>query len=331
MGVRQTVRLGIRRRRWYWRALRRRRDLRVVARRTDRIRRGDILLLCTLRNEAPRLAHFLDYYRALGVGHFLFVDNDSDDGSRDHLAAQPDCSVWSTQASYRRSRFGTDWMNWLGRRHCCGHWVLCVDADELLVYPFCDTRPLRALTDWLDASRIRSFGAMLLDLYPRKPGASATGQDPVAAAPWFDAGNYTISRNWDYHALWIQGGPRARAFFADRPYEAPALNKVPLVRWRRGTVFASSTHMLLPRGLNLVYDEAGGETTCGVLLHTKFLGGFSDRAAEEAVRAEHYRGGREYAAYAEGPAADLWCGWSERYANWRQLEGLGLLSRGNWA
>ena len=56
------------------------------------------------------------------------------------------------------------------------------------------------------------------------------GQDPLEIANWFDAGNYTISRNATYGNLWIQGGPRARIFFADAPERAPALNKIPLVQ-----------------------------------------------------------------------------------------------------
>jgi len=29
--------------------------------------------------------------------------------------------------------------------------------------------------------------------------------------------------------------------------------------------------------------------------------------------------------------SDLWNNWSEQYINWRQLEILGLMSKGNWA
>lgn len=157
-----------------------------------------------------------------------------------------------------------DWVNRLLRLYGHQHWCLVVDPDEFLVYPFADTRPIPALTDWLDASSVKSFGAMLLDMYPKGPLTSqpyVEGEDPFAIACWFDAGNYTIKRNWDYGNLWIQGGPRARAFFTDRPERAPALNKIPLVKWDRSYAFASSTHMLLPRGLNLVYDEWGGEKT----------------------------------------------------------------------
>ena len=324
------------RKRWKIRAFRKRRELSSVVDRTPALRSDDILVFSTLRNERVRLPWFLKYYRDLGVNHFLIVDNDSDDGSREYLAGQPDVSLWSTRASYKRSRFGVDWLNWLQWRHGHGHWCLVVDPDEFFVYPFCDTRPLRALTDWLDASSIKSLSAMLLDMYPKGPiGAQPyrEGQDPFEIAPWFDAGNYTITRNRRNGNLWIQGGPRARVFFADNPDRAPALNKIPLVKWHRDFVYASSTHNLLPRGLNLVYDEWGGEKASGCLLHAKFLDTFAAKAEEEMVRKQHYAGSHEYRAYREAMASqpELWCKWSEKYINWRQLEILGLISKGNWA
>lgn len=336
MSIFTRYRLRWARRRWLFRAFRKRRELTAVADRSGRIGRGDLLLFSTLRNERIRLTYFLDYYRRLGIDHFLIVDNDSTDGSREFLAAQPDVSLWTTAASYKRARFGVDWLNWLQMRHGHGHWCLVVDPDEFLIYPFCDTRPLRALTDWLDASSIRSFPAMLLDMYPRGPiGAQPyrEGQDPFEIAPHFDSGNYTISRNQRYGNLWIQGGPRARTFFAEAPEQAPALNKIPLVKWHRSYVYVSSTHMLLPRGLNLTYDEWGGEKASGILLHAKFLDTFAAKAEEEARRGQHYAGSAEYTAYRAALARqpDLWTAWSETYINWRQLEILGLMSKGNWA
>ncbi len=336
MGVLKTYRLRIRRRRWLIRALRKRRELKSVSNQTRKINSGDILLFCTLRNERHRLEYFLQYYREKGVQHFFFVDNNSTDGSREYLTARKDVSLWTTPSSYKDARFGMDWLNWLQMRYAHGHWALTVDVDEFLVYPFCDTRSLAALTDWLDASEIRSFGAMILDMYPKGPIDAQpyrAGQNPFEIASWFDSGNYMISRNPEYGNLWIQGGPRARQFFKENPLEAPALNKVPLVRWDRRYAFASSTHSLLPRGLNVVYDQNGGEKASGCLLHAKFLDGFAEKAAEELVRKQHYASSQEYKAYNEGPDAqpDFWCKWSERYINWRQLEMLGLMSKGNWA
>jgi len=336
LGIFRSYGLRLQRKRWRIRAFRKRRELKQVVDRTDEIRSDDLLLFCTQRNEAIRLPYFLDYYRKQGIGHFFFVDNDSTDGSLDYLSDQPDVSVWRTKASYKRARFGVDWLNWLQMKYAHGHWALTVDPDEFLVYPFCDTRPLRALTDWLDASSIKSFSAMLLDMYPKgrlDEQPYARGQNPMDIACWFDSGNYTISRNHRFTNLWIQGGPRSRVFFKDQPERAPALNKVPLVKWDKRYAYVSSTHMLLPRGLNQVYDEWGGEKASGVLLHAKFLDTFGAKAEEELLRNEHYAASVEYKAYAEQLKENpqLWCKWSERYINWRQLEILGLMSKGNWA
>ncbi len=336
MGAWQSYRLRLQRKRWRIRAVRKRRELQRVTNRTSQIRPNDLLCFSTQRNEAIRLPYFLEYYREMGINHFLIVDNDSTDGSVDYLAAQPDVSVWSTSGSYKRSRFGVDWLNWLQMKYGHGHWNLVVDPDEFLVYPFCDTRPLRALTDWLDASSIKSFSAMLLDMYPKgrlDDQPYQAGQNPMEIASWFDSGNYTISKNHHFGNLWIQGGPRARVFFPETPEKAPALNKIPLVKWDRRYTYVSSTHMLLPRGLNQVYDEWGGEKASGVLLHAKFLDTFNTKAAEELDRKQHYAASVEYKAYAETlrDDPDLWCKWSEKYINWRQLEILGLMSKGNWA
>ena len=316
--------------------MRKSRDLSMFVDRTDRIAPGAILLCATLRNEQVRLPFFLRYYRDLGNDHFLIIDNGSDDGSREYLAEQPDVSVWTTDASYKRARFGMDWVNYVMMRKAHGHWTLVVDVDEFFVFPFCDTRSIRALTDWLEASSIRSFGAMLLDMYPKgriDAQSYRAGRDPIEIASWFDSGNYTIRKNKRFGNLWIQGGPRARAFFGDNPQRAPALNKIPLVKWDRRFAFVSSTHMLLPRGLNLVYDEWGGEKASGCLLHAKFLNTFTEKAEEELSRRQHYAASHEYKAYHIGlkDNPDLWCKWSEKYINWRQLEILGLMSKGNWA
>jgi hypothetical protein len=105
--------LRIRRKRLLWRAFRKRRELSAFSLKTKAIRRHDALLFAAMRNEMMRLPFFLQHYRALGVGHFLIVDNDSDDGTERYLSAQPDVSVWQARAGYKASRFGMDWLTCL--------------------------------------------------------------------------------------------------------------------------------------------------------------------------------------------------------------------------
>ncbi len=338
IGAWESYRLRLKRRGLLLRALRRRGELTRVTKRKPAIRPGAILAFATIRNEAARLPHFLAHYRRLGVDHFLIVDNASDDGGADLLADQLDVPLWRTAASYRTARFGMDWLNWLLLRYGAGHWCLTVDADELLVYPDCDSRPLPALTAWLDRQGHAALAALMLDLYPRGPlsqadagPAAAPGGDPADSLGWFDAEGYVWQRQPRYRNISIRGGVRERVFFADRPEHGPHLHKTPLVRWRRPYAYLSSTHILLPRRLNDGFDARQARPT-GVLLHSKFLPVVIAKSAEEKRRREHFTHAERYDDYYDAIIADpaLWSAQSQRYEDWRQLEGLELMRRGDW-
>ena len=107
---------------------------------------------------------------------------------------------------------------------------------------------------------------------------------------------------------------------------------MPLVRWDRRFAYVNSTHAILPRRLNAVFDEAGGERISGVLLHTKFLPIIVEKSAEERQRQEHFANSALYDDYYRSlmESPDLWSPQSHRYTGWRQLEAMGLLSRGGW-
>lgn len=311
------------------------RQLAAVRDLTTNIAPTDILCFSCVRNEASRLPFWLDHHRKLGVQHFLIVANDCTDDTIPYLSQQPDVSLWQTDAGYRKSRFGMDWLGALMMRHGDGHWCLTTDADELLIYPHYDTQPLSELTDWLDGQRHVSFGAMLLDMYPKGKLADQTykaGDDPIRTLGWFDEAPYWVQRQPKLQNLWLQGGPRARMFFDDTPDQAPTLNKVPLVRWSRRFSYVSSMHTLLPRHLNRTYDEAGDPRPTGVLLHTKFLDQIVDKSAEELRRQEHFGQPEHYDAYYQALIAnpDLWTEGSCAWSGWRDLVDRGLMQAAGW-
>lgn len=320
------------RRRLLWRSFRARNQLEVICNRTNDISPDSILGFVCLRNEAARLPYYLQHMRRLGVQHFLAVDNASTDGSADILADQPDVSLWKTNASYKASRFGVDWLTWLQIAYGHNHWCLTADADELLIYPDWQNRPLQELTAWLDSQGQTSFGTLMLDLYPKGPLGTQThtpGQDPTHVLPYFDPTPYRWQVQPVMQNLWVQGGPRERVFFAEAPRRAPTLNKIPLVKWNRRFAYVNSTHSALPRQLNRVWQ---GDRTTGILLHTKFLPSIVEKSAEEKQRGEHFGDPSQYSGYYDqlltGP--DLWHPASLRYEGWQQLENLGLLHRGGW-
>lgn len=334
-GLIMAYRMRWKRRRFLWRIWRKRHQIAPLHDRTGQINAGQILCFVTIRNEMARLPYFLQHYRALGVGHFLIVDNASDDGSAAFLADQPDVSVWTTAHSYRLARFGMDWLGWLLIKYGHDHWCLTVDADELLTFPYADQRNLGDLTRHLDAQGATSFGAIMLELYPKGPIAAARhdpAADPLDLLCWFDPANYRERPHPVYQNLWVQGGVRDRVFFTDHPDRAPTLSKVPLVRWHWRHVYVSSTHQMLPRRLNHVFDRRNNRRVTGVLLHTKFLPDIMQKSAEELTRRQHFQNSDLYTAYhqtlAQGP--DLWCDQSRRYQGWQQLIDLGLMPKGDW-
>lgn len=330
----QAYRMRWKRRRLALRARRKGREL-IRLGPAPRLARGAIPCFAVMRDESVRLPHWLAHHRGLGVDHFLIVDNGSTDGTLDMLRVEPDVTVWRTGESYRAARFGVDWLGALQAAHGAGRWGLTLDADELLIYPHWEERPLAALAAELDRRGQPALGALMVELYP--PGRLSQarigpGRSPLDVLTLFDAGPYRARRQRPARNLWVQGGPRARAFFADRPARAPTLNKLPFVKWRRGVAYLNSCHSLLPPRLNLAWDGPGDARLSGALLHTKFLDVAIAKAREERTRRQHFGDPAAFGPYHDAVAADpcLAHDGATRLSGWRQLAALGLMSDGGW-
>ncbi len=68
------------------------------------------------------------------------------------------------------------------------------------------------------------------------------------------------------------------------------------------------------------------------MLHTKFLHTIVEKSAEEKERQEHFANSTLYETYYDSLVGnpDLWCEGSTKLISWRQLEAMGLMSKGNW-
>ncbi len=333
--LREAYRLRWKRRELMWRAWKKRHELLPAGKSTPDIPDAGVLCFACMRNEAERLPFWLAHYRALGVAHFLIVDNGSTDDTQRMLSDAADVSVWRTVTSYKAARFGMDWLMVLLARYGQNRWCLTVDADELLVYPESDSRSVGDLTEALYRRGRRSFGALMVELYPKGPvgdNVYKPGQDPTDVLGWFDPKPYRTTPQPLLGATLYQGGVRDRVFFADEPRRAPTLNKIPLVRWHWRWAYLNSTHSLLPRHLNTVFSTPEHPQLSGALLHTKFLPSVVEKAKEEKTRREHFGNSALFDAYYDALAAnpDLWCPDSTRYEGWEQLLRLGLMSRGGW-
>lgn len=110
-----------------------------------------ILIVTTMRNEAPFLLEWLAHHKALGVTDFLIFSNDCDDGT-DGLLDQ--LATHGEVVHVRHSKTSDKSIQWQALKAAWAHplrkaadWALCIDCDE-----FVNLRaPFTGLTDLIDA------------------------------------------------------------------------------------------------------------------------------------------------------------------------------------
>jgi hypothetical protein len=148
---------------------------------------------------------------------------------------------------------------------------------------------------------------------------------------WFDPTGYYQDKRPNYDEWWIRGGVRRRVFFPDQPWNAPAINKTTLIKWRWHYAYIASTHTAWPNRLNNPhFSDTLAPTGC--LLHFKYLSLFREKVEEEMQRKEHYAGSLEYVRYLDGlnDRTILWTRGSVRFKGWLQCVDLGLMNVGRW-
>jgi len=181
-------------------------------------------------NEALRFPYFLEHYRALGVRHFIVVDNNSSDGTGGLLAGQPDISVIPTEKPYRD--YKSVWRQLLCDRYLKGRWVIFPDVDELFVYPGWPELSVDAFVTYLDRGGYGALFTPMVDMYPKGPLkdlAYKAGRSFLESSSYFDGDGYRYNPLKGSHGKryrtplrHVFGGTRERLFHqqAKRPKNA---------------------------------------------------------------------------------------------------------------
>jgi hypothetical protein len=255
-------------------------------------RAADVAVVAVMRNEMVLLPHFLAHYRALGVARFLVADNGSDDGTLEHLAAQPDVTLFSVDTDYNRSAYGVAWQQAMLAEFRRDKWSVVADADELLVWQHPQRQSLPGLLATPELKCAEAARVFMLDMYPEGPleEADFARGDPFALAGLADRvpflrstpmrGPFSDGETWT-SAL------RHRLIPGSRP-ELFVAQKIALLRYH--------PFMRLSAGLHYVADArlAGRELFFG---HFKYNADFRRKAQAEAARGQHWGDAEEYRKY----------------------------------
>ncbi|MYN30112.1 glycosyltransferase family 2 protein [Duganella levis] len=248
----------------------------------------DIVLLGVGRNEMIRAPSFLRHYRSLGVKRFCLVDNESTDGTREFLEAQPDVELWCTSQAYGEANCGHDWIRALLRLNV-GQWCVVADFDEYFIFPGCQHRSLKDFAIQLSLEGATAVSSILFDMYSTtdiKENFLHDDENPIDKFRYYDP---VIALDNLHHPLrgiypiHSKGGMRKRIFGIE-----PCLNKISFFHNLNGTHLLQGAHYI---------DGATFSSTPVATLHFKYLQQFSGYAQAESIRGEHFNGGSEYKAY----------------------------------
>lgn len=227
------------------------------------------------------------------MSRFVFVDDRSEDGTREILECSPDVDLFTSSIGYKEANRGRVWRDAIIDLYGRNRWYLSVDADEFLVFPGSEGRSISQFIADLERGGFKRCLAPMLDLYPAGPLSSGGFTDdgtcwPFETSSSFDGDGYTVTRERYGNA--VRGGPRTRLFGLDM-----RLSKFPLIwadsatDYRRGSIHGPGPCI---RNFNPI---------TAVLLHYRFSASSIHEFRKIVEVGGHVEGGSHYKKILNSP------------------------------
>src|SRR5215216_390626 len=263
--------------------------------------RDELVVVCLVRDGRPYVKSFVEHYRSLGAKHLFFLDNGSTDGTVEALKNYDNTTVLRSALPFKE--YDVLFKQYLiGRFGKKDRWCLCVDMDELFDYPYSDLIGLGSLLRYLSGNSYTAVVAQMLDMFPEEPlsGREGTLEDePLKERHRF----YDIS---NLKRVSIKKNPRLRNNTLQSDEIETFRNGIdntvfgtePL-RTKFPLVFTDGRIKPFDRSSHWVDNAKIADISC-VLLHYKFLDGFFQKQAAQAVReGQYHNASARYKRYLE--------------------------------
>jgi hypothetical protein len=254
--------------------------------------RDALIGLMVVRNEVLRIQKTLDHHRKLGINYFVIIDNNSNDGTLEHLMNQSDVELWSTDSPFGQSNCGLIWLSKIVSRYGYLRWYLHIDADEHLVYPGMEDINLHKLTRIMMADGVYALRSVMIDMYPKGPIKDIdvkSDDDLLDLCPYFDGDSYRSSRLTD-GAYVVRGGARQRLIKSRQEDFTISMEKYPLRIWQKGCEVINIHRSPYP---------VQRIPPTSALLHFKFIGDFGKKIEIAIDEKQHWQEAKEYKIYKE--------------------------------
>lgn len=249
---------------------------------------NDVAMVCLIRNGIYYLDTLLSHHRALGVKHFLFIDNGSDDGTREYLAREQGVTVISNLLPV--AQYENDMRAEIARQIINGGWFLFLDSDELLDLPHSEGRDISDYIAYSNEIGATCVIAQRLDMYAANPLAETEAWSYANSVEHFDRFSEYGIQEYDYHdtenvdVWWFLSSN-----VATNPDIKLKFGGI------RGEVFGENCgltiHPLVKNvpGIDLrPHPHFASRVTCadftGLVRHYKFAGAFLSREREQVAR-----------------------------------------------
>ena len=250
---------------------------------------GEVLAIVLVRDGAYYLDAFFDYYRALGIRHFAFIDNGSTDETIARIKQQEGCVI--DRAALPLAQYEDLIRGYPAQQYGKDRWCLYVDMDEQFDFEGRETHGLPALIRYLEQRGDTALMAQMLEMFPRAPLVAVKDLTFAQALTAFVQYDISTVDSFDYHSDDIEfsallrdnvigsdalkfkfGGVRGKVFG-----EACCLTKHPLIFNGEGVVPAPHPHLS---------QHVQVSDFSAVIRHYKFAGNIAARDAASAVSGE---------------------------------------------
>jgi hypothetical protein len=325
---------------WYRHTWKLRRSAAKARRRLERVlgtgkagKRAGVPAVVPYYGDHRLLTWFLDYYRKLGVGYFVFLDLGAKRDLSEWLADAPDCEVWRPRGFLHPST-ALHALNFLRHRYARGKWVLSVEPFDRLVFPKSETRHLRDLIDFVENEQRDHVFATVVDAYGERPAKEmdVLSQTPEELLPYYDRFGYQTVDAGPNQEVPILGGVQRRALYGDEPRLAPPLNRIPLVKLGKEAYYTASTRQLVPYKYNTPHSDWHSTTTACLLRYAMLSEEVSLHVAKQAEGGQLFPDDSTTLFPGSERMASMWLKNqnSGRYSSSQDLLACGLLNNGQW-